>query len=520
MEKRVMIATVISMIILLVFWSNFQSKPVPVSVKPIPAQSPIEATGQKDIVSLSQEKQAGASLQIVKIDTETSAISLSTHGGGMIEWKIKEKNGKWVSLTPADLNDQSAVLTLHAKQEPLAKVVFKADKTNLSLKKGEEGKITLSAQISNGLSVIRQYTFQGEGYLQKVETRFVNNGKIATRTPEYSITWGDGLNPLKNKTENNTVSSWLNGNLQKKIKGQKEGDVSWVALDSQYFMVAMIPQESSFSGVVSQLSSNKKLAGGLFQKDFTLEPGQIRQDSFNVYAGPKEYYTLKAVAPHLEQLVGFGSIGKVFYFVLVGINKVVHNYGWAIIILTLILQVILFPLTIKSYKSMKEMQALQPLIKELQLKYKEDQKRLNIEIMNLYKSHKMNPLGGCLPMLLQLPIFFALFNAIKNAVELRQTPFIFWIKDLSLPDTIAQIGSININVLPLIMGLAMFIQQKMSTVDPQQAKMMMFMPVLFTFMFWNFPSGLVLYWFINSIVSMAGQYFVINKKPPKVEIVR
>ena len=169
---------------------------------------------------------------------------------------------------------------------------------------------------------------------------------------------------------------------------------------------------------------------------------------------------------------------------------------------------------------MKEMQRVQPLMKQLQEKYKDDAKRLNIEIMNLYKAHKVNPFGGCLPMLLQMPILFALYNTIRYTIELRQAPFIFWIKDLSLPDTVTAIAGININILPLVMGISMLLQQKMSNVDPQQAKMVMFMPIIFTFFFWNVPSGLVLYWFINSIVSMAGQYLFIHKREAKVEVVK
>ena len=191
-----------------------------------------------------------------------------------------------------------------------------------------------------------------------------------------------------------------------------------------------------------------------------------------------------------------------------------------LIILTVILQIIVLPLTIKSFKASVAMKQLQPLVKELQDKYKADPKRLNVEMLNLYKTHKVNPLGGCLPMLLQLPIFWALFTTLRNAFELRGAHWIFWINDLSAPDTLMRIGGLPLNILPLIMGVGMFFQQKMMSVstDPAQAKMMYMMPVLFTFMFWNFPSGLVIYWLTNSLLTMAEQYVIMQNQPTLAEV--
>jgi YidC/Oxa1 family membrane protein insertase len=198
------------------------------------------------------------------------------------------------------------------------------------------------------------------------------------------------------------------------------------------------------------------------------------------------------------------------------------NYGWAIIILTVLLQIIVLPLTVKSFKASAAMKQLQPLVKELQDKYKSDPKRLNVEMLNLYKVHKVNPLGGCLPMLLQLPIFWALFTTLRNAYELRGAHWILWVKDLSAPDTLISFAGIPLNVLPLIMGVGMFFQQQMMTVstDPAQQKLMYLMPVLFTFMFWNFPSGLVIYWLTNSILTMIEQYVIIQRQPALGAVVK
>lgn len=178
------------------------------------------------------------------------------------------------------------------------------------------------------------------------------------------------------------------------------------------------------------------------------------------------------------------------------------------------------PLTIKSFKASAAMKRLQPHIKSLQEKFKSDPKRLNVEMLNLYKTQKINPLGGCLPMLLQLPIFWALFTTLRNAYELRGASWILWVKDLSAPDTLLHLGTIPLNVLPLVMGVGMFLQQKMMSVssDPTQQSMMYMMPVIFTFMFWGFPSGLVLYWLTNSILTMIEQYYIMRREEGVINV--
>ncbi len=234
----------------------------------------------------------------------------------------------------------------------------------------------------------------------------------------------------------------------------------------------------------------------------------------HIYLGPKEYERLKKTEKNLEETVEFGffgSIGKGVLFILKFFYKITGNFGWSIVLLTMVLQVVLLPLTMKSFKSMQMLKKIQPQINTLRGKYKEDPKRLNIEMMNLYKTRRVNPFGGCLPMILQIPIFWALFTTLRNTVELRYAPFIFWIKDLSSYDPLY--------ILPVLMGIGMFLQQKMTTADPQQAKMVVFMPVLFVVLFLKFPSGLVLYWFINNIFNLIMQ-LVIMKQNRKKEIIQ
>jgi YidC/Oxa1 family membrane protein insertase len=226
----------------------------------------------------------------------------------------------------------------------------------------------------------------------------------------------------------------------------------------------------------------------------------------------------------LKKVINFGwfdLLAKPCLWFMNKLYSVIPNYGIAIIIMTIIIKVLLWPLGSKSYKSMNEMKRIQPLMAGIREKYKDDKKKQNQEMMALYKTYKINPMGGCLPMLMQLPVFLALYNMLYTAIELRHAPFFGWINDLSAPDRLFNFDfsipfmqpPYGIPVLTLIMGVSMFFQQKMSPPpgDPTQAKMMMFMPIVFTFIFINFSSGLVLYWLVNNLLSM-GQQLYIQKK--------
>ena len=244
----------------------------------------------------------------------------------------------------------------------------------------------------------------------------------------------------------------------------------------------------------------------------------LRFCRMNLYFGPKEIDRLKASGHNLEKAINFGwfdPIAKPLLYVLNFFYQYIHNYGWAIILLTVLIKIAFWPLAHKSAQSMKTMQKLQPKLQKLKEKYGDDKERMNKELMQLYKTYKVNPMSGCLPMLLQIPVFFALYKVLLQAIELRHAPFLLWINDLSAPDRlmipgvdIPMLGGIP--VLTLLMGVSMYFQQKMSpsSLDPTQAKMMQLLPVVFTFMFINFPSGLVLYWLVNNILSIVQQYYV------------
>ncbi|HEY3347437.1 MAG TPA: membrane protein insertase YidC, partial [Nitrospirota bacterium] len=322
----------------------------------------------------------------------------------------------------------------------------------------------------------------------------------------YTLYMGDGFGSLTPKEEKGYghigpvvfVDGQRSQDKPEKLAEPKKytGKTGWAALCDKFFIAAIIPK-----GPVDAVSMKGSTDLGL------VAVKGADGGSYLVYAGPKEYDRLKSFNIGLEQSIDFGwfsFIAKPLFVVLKFFYGIVKNYGWAIILLTIVVKLLFAPLTHKSQKAMKKMQKLQPMFAELKEKYKGDAQRMNAEMMAIYKREKVNPMGGCLPMLIQIPVFIALYNVLNNAIELRQAPFVWWLTDLSSKDPYY--------VLPILMGLSMVVMQKMTptSMDPMQNKMMMFMPVILTFMFISLPSGLVLYFTVSNLLSMAQQFY-INK---------
>lgn len=311
----------------------------------------------------------------------------------------------------------------------------------------------------------------------------------------------------------------------KKIEDQNEykGKIKWISVEDRYFLSSIIP-DTEIDGSMKLSVVNDVVVNQLVNPMFEISPGDQEDFTFLVYMGPKSMELLDSLGHDFGKALNFGFfnvIAKPCLWFMNKIHSVVPNYGIAIILLTLFTKIILWPLGNKSYKSMSAMKKLQPLMTEIREKHKGDKQKMNQELMALYKTYKVNPMGGCLPMVLQIPVFFALYRMLYQAIELRHAPFFLWINDLSAPDRLFNFGfsipfmqpPYGIPVLTIIMGATMLLQQKMSPPpgDPTQAKMMMLMPVVFTFIFINFSSGLVLYWLINNVLSISQQYYVQKK---------
>ena len=311
----------------------------------------------------------------------------------------------------------------------------------------------------------------------------------------------------------------------KKIEDKDEykGKIKWISVEDRYFLSSIIPS-SEVNSRIKLVADDQIVENQLVNPVFELSPGTQKEFQFLVFMGPKSMELLDSLGYDLGKALNFGFfnlIAKPCLWFMNKIHSVVPNYGIAIIILTIFTKVLLWPLGNKSYKSMSEMKKLQPLMTEIREKYKGDKQKMNQELMALYRTYKVNPMGGCLPMVLQIPVFFALYRMLYQAIELRHAPFFLWINDLSAPDRLFNFGfsipfmepPYGIPVLTIIMGATMLLQQKMSPPpgDPTQAKMMMLMPVVFTFIFINFSSGLVLYWLVNNVLSISQQYYVQKK---------
>lgn len=299
-------------------------------------------------------------------------------------------------------------------------------------------------------------------------------------------------------------------------------NIEWAALENRYFAIAARP-EGFTADALFQRDSASELNLWLLLPSCDIEAGAVRNFHIRIFAGPKSTSILHNFSADLQKLDGMEpsilpkriSIARMMVAMLEWIEGFVHNWGWGIILLTVAVRALLFPLAAYQFKSMARMQGLKPRIDELQLRYATDKERLQRELMGVYKEAGVNPLSGCLPILIQMPIMVGLFIALQSAIELRGVPFLSWISDLSIPDTITVIMGIPINPLPLVMGGTMWMQQKltpMPSADPAQQQVMMMMPIMMTVLFYNFPSGLSLYWCTQNILSIAQQYYILKKR--------
>jgi YidC/Oxa1 family membrane protein insertase len=375
--------------------------------------------------------------------------------------------------------------------------------------------------LSDGVVVQRTYHFRYKSYVFDVSTTV--EGLRAPAGSSMTLLWGPGL--LQQQDEGKVERrgqtkplprSYVSGKIHHKapeaVGAQEtaEGNVTWTALGDTYFTAVLLPQDPPANAAMIRRVGETTTATYEVGVRTPFERGT---QTVRVYVGPKAHTILKHVEPSLDKLIDLGffsPLARPMLQFLIFMNQWFHNYGITIIIVTILIKIAFWPLTVKSFKSMQAMQKLQPKVKELQARYKDDRQRMNQAMMQLYRDEKVNPMGGCLPMLLQIPVFFAFYNALLYSIELRHAPFICWdtsvtwlgrgICDLSVYDPTY--------ITPILMGISMFLQQKMTptTADPTQAKVMQFMPLIFLLFFLKAPSGLVIYWLLNNVLSIAQQY--------------
>jgi YidC/Oxa1 family membrane protein insertase len=457
------------------------------------APSPVVAE-PAPIVPSSEEKE-------IRVENDLYRAVFTSRGGTVKYWEIKpykDKQGRDIVL----LGKPGVLPALgigSGSSFDLSRVNFSVSGDDLRLDGNNKSGSIVFAYSKDGISARRTYTFYADTYAVDI-TDEVSGG------PEYWITLGSDFGIFDKEASYAHVGPvLLKGTDLDELKAKKllqpqifQGDLKWIGQEDKYFCSALVP-----STQVEQVKAWTDKDSPVIA--FRGKPGV---NKFRMYAGPKEHDRLARLGNGLEYIIDYGFfsvIARPLFWILKFFYNFIGNYGWAIIVLTIVVRIPFIPLVSKGQRSMKKLQQIQPKMNEIKEKYKNDPKRMQQEMMELYKKYKVNPMGGCLPMILQIPVFFALYKVLLVSIELRNAPFMLWITDLSSKDPYY--------ILPIVMGITMVVQQKMtpSSMDPKQAKIMMFMPVVFTFMFLNFASGLVLYWLVNNLLSIVQQFYINSK---------
>jgi len=508
-----------------------------------PAQQPYATQQKAPITSATGGTDAavakpGQPGRIITVETPLYSARISEQGAGFISFILKDYREKVAEDSPLKeiIPQNSALGTVLVGYDGkslagLDNAVFSTDLNvdTLNVKEGSQ-KITFSWSSNQGVVVEKTYSFEPDSYLMGLDVN-VKNGSDRTIQDKLYIALIGSASTDARAYGFEGPSALINDSLEEvdvdDIADQNTypGSLKWVALQDRYFMTSIIPAHAEDATMRLYVKDGNLLEAQYLNPVSDIRPGTQQTYQYALFFGPRSTKVLDEVGHDLSKALNFGFfdiIAKPCVWLMNLLYGVIPNYGIAIIILTLLIKIVLWPLGSKSYKSMSEMKKIQPLMKEIREKHKDDKKKMNEEVMSLYRTYKINPLGGCLPMVVQLPVFFALYRMLYQAIELRHAPFFLWIDDLSAPDRLFRFPidhipfmepPYGIPVLTLIMGASMLLQQKMSPPmgDPTQAKMMMFMPVIFTVIFINFSSGLVLYWLVNNLLSIGQQYYIQKK---------
>lgn len=535
MDKRAIIGIALSILVLVIYQdlvSRFYPAPITPPVQEQAQKSadqgaaaPAEATKSESRVAESQSAQtkpaAEQTAREFKVETENYVALFSSKGARLKSFKFKKYRASAGDQSPPFEIVQTAPgvpLPLGvAWQSPQpfddGELIYAAQGGDLQLTGAAKGTLQFQGQTADGTVITKSFTFSGADYPIHLEVS-VKAAAGASPVPEVRITDKADHTVHNNDAPFEGFIALVDNKIRRElaadaIKGHDvSGDVSWAGFGHTYFFFALMPDNGA-NHKVSVRQSGSALVAAI--------SGPAAGGRYTLFVGPKELDILKAAGKGLERSIDlgyFGFVSQPFLYILHFSHSFTGSYGLDIILLTVLIKLLMAPLTHKSFVSMKQMQKLQPQMEKLKERYGSDKEKLNKEIMELYRRNGVNPLGGCLPMVLQFPVFIGLYNALSTPIELRHAPFL-WIKDLSRPDweslPLAFGGwHFGIPVLTILMGASMFIQQWMtpSAGDPNQRKIMMLMPLIFTFMFVSFPAGLTVYWLVNNILTIGQQYWI------------
>ena len=553
MQIRALLAVIISLIILVIYQSYF-APPPPVPEKPAaekaqtapPAkEEPVKAVspGEK-IPGVSPPPQVRPAPTIkveqgkdVTVETPLYSAVFSTRGARLKDFRVKKyldkigEGAKPINLATENLGTEYpfGLDVTHANFPFSSDLLYRVNAETVKLGPDQkQGELVFTWASPQGLKLTQHMIFHAESYRIDISLQMVNlSSQVVEGRP--TLLWAGKLLPPSNGGgmacipgsggSSSAAAPPFTALVKKEFKEIELGDlkggekrftenVQWGGFQDQYFLAAFIPQKSEGTELilkkVSDTAAEMRMAG----PKASLSPGTQFSQSYLMFLGPKDLDTLKAFGSDLDKALDFGwfdIVAKPMLWAMKLSYRYVGNYGLAIIILTIIIKIIFWYPTQLSMKSMGEMKKLQPEMAKLREKYKGDKEKMNKELMELYRRYKVNPMSGCLPMAIQIPVFFALYKVLLYSIELRHAPFYWWIKDLAAADPYY--------ISPILMGGSMLVQQWMTptTGDPTQAKMMLIMPIVFTFMFLSFPTGLVIYWFFSNLLSI-GQQLYMNRK--------
>ncbi|MBI4588797.1 MAG: membrane protein insertase YidC [Candidatus Rokubacteria bacterium] len=537
MEKRAILAAVLMAGLLILYQTLFAPAPPP----PAPVQAPVEPKPAPlpPPTPLPQKVQRPADIprRMVFVESPLFHATVGSDGGKLHDWVLHYRGDKPM-VVPGALGPRGVMVQRPGGAAEGVAFTVKEERLTLGPHR-PRGELALTGQDAFGLRVTEALRFEAQDFRVEIALR-LENRQAVPQLVELLLPWSTPKKWPEDQKEGfqgqrpTRVIRHSGGEIHRDDL-EKVGDVTdegrWVGLESDWYLAAWIPLTPGFKLVASK-GGNGTVEISLKATPPPLASGQVWEGRALLYVGPKEYDRLKALGVGLEGAIDFGGfplprrygglpmewLGVPILWLMNFFTRYIGNYGLAIILLTVITKILFYPLTLKSLASMKAMQALQPQINALRAKYAKDPQRLQRETMELYRKHKVNPMGGCLPMVIQIPIFYALYLVFQYAVELQNAAFLcigkapgwlpllggeeLWICNLAHYDPTY--------VLPVLMGVSMFVQQKMSPTvgDPRQAKVMLVLPLVFTFMFLNLPSGLVLYWFVSNVLQILQQHYM------------
>lgn len=536
-QKNILIAAILAVLFMLAIrWNSYQELHAPV-VAPSTTEIPAQTVGKSSDIpstatsSVPTNAPVVVPTSLIKVATDSLLVNIDPVGGDIVRVAlprhlvdIKNPDSPYVLIdntTDHLYRVQSGLVGINATDTAQGRPTFSADKTEYSLENGQD-KLTVDLSLQQDqVKITKRFTFTRGQYLVNVEYIIDNQSANKWSGQLYGQIKRDSKNFAKSNAM--MMSNYLGGAITTKEENYKKvkfDDLKkapfetteqggWVSLVQHYFISAWIPDANTVNTFkLSQQGTNDVFLFSFVGSSVEVAPNSQGSIKANFYAGPKDTEALAKVSPHLELTVDYGflwMVGEPLFWLLKVIHGFVGNWGLAIIGLTLCVKAVFFHLSATSYRSMAKMRKLAPKMAEMKERFGDDRQKMSQEMMKLYKDEKVNPLGGCLPMLIQMPVFLALYWVLMESVELRHAPFYLWIHDLASQDPYY--------VLPLIYGVTMWFMQKLNPqpTDPMQARVMQMLPLVFTFMFLWFPAGLVLYWVTNNTLTIIQQYIITKQ---------